>query len=270
MRAKITGDSSIVDAGSDTCCGKCEVVLASAPLLPMRGFRCLATRTILFLSLIATVASCGGGTTGTSSTDSVKFAGYAQTANGERAPGLSMSVQSATTNQTLVNSGTDDRGDFSMTLPSDEDAFVVDVTGVGTTTIARTQRGAGTMASTLAVTTSGSLVATDFFEAQIDTSSLCGSLTANGDTLIVSGDVGTGPCPVTVTIASQQLSLDSFRSNVEGVCDGTPQLITSARSSSAGTVTVDLGEAFAQECDDVRVIISSVNAVGLTSVFSVQ
>ncbi len=126
------------------------------------------------------------------------------------------------------------------------------------------------MASTLAVTTSGALVATDFFEAQIDTSSLCASLTANGDSLIVSGDIGTGPCPVTVTIASQQIPLTSFRADVEGVCDGTRQRITSASSSSAGTVTVDLGEAFAQECDGVQVIISSVSAVGLASVFSVE
>jgi hypothetical protein len=270
MRANVAPDSMRIETRSDARCGRFGVLLSSSQRLPVRPLRYLPGRTIFSLLLLVSVASCGGGTTGTSATDSVKFAGYAQTANGERASGLSMSVQSATTNQTLVNSGTDDSGDFSMTLPSDEDAFVVDVKGVGTTTISRKQRGAGTMASTLAVTNSGALVATDFFEAQIDASSLCASLTANGDELIVSGDVGTGPCPVTFTIASQQLSLNSFRADVEGVCDGTRQLVTSARSSSAGTVTVDLNEAFARGCGDVQVSISSVKAVGLTSIFSVE
>jgi hypothetical protein len=127
------------------------------------------------------MSACGGGTTGTSSTDSLKFSGYAETANGQRASDLSMSVQSAATDQTLVDSGTDRRGDFSMALPSDESGFLVIVDGVGEATIVRNQSGAGTMTSKLAATSNGALMVKDLFETQIDPISLCSGLTADGD-----------------------------------------------------------------------------------------
>ena len=121
------------------------------------------------LLVIVSLVSCGGGTTGTSSSDSVRFAGYAEGADGLRAANLSMSVASTATNENLADSGTNDAGDFSMELPAEVESFVVDVKGIGATTVSRQQRGVGTMTSTPAVSSTGALVAEDFFEVQVPT-----------------------------------------------------------------------------------------------------
>jgi hypothetical protein len=156
-----------------------------------------------------------------------------------------------------------------MTLPSDESGFIVNVEGVGKTEIMRNQSGAGTMTSKLAVTSSGALVAKDLFETQIDAASLCTSLTASGDRVVVSGAIS-GACPVTFSISSDQLPLSSFRGYVEGTCAGTRQIILTGISSADGELTLDVGGALTQGCTDLDVLISSVNARDLTATFFVE
>lgn len=224
----------------------------------------------LLVALVVMMSACGGGTTGTSSTDSLKFSGYAETANGQRASDLSMSVQSAATDQTLVDSGTDRRGDFSMALPSDESGFLVIVDGVGEATIVRNQSGAGTMTSKLAATSNGALMVKDLFETQIDPISLCSGLTADGDGVVVSGDVPSGSCPVTFRISSEQLPSNSFRGYVVGTCDGVRKTILTGLSSREGELTLDLAAAFTQGCVDIQMLISSTNASDLTATFFVE
>ena len=212
---------------------------------------------------------CGGGTTGTSSSDSVQFSGFAEGVDGVRAARLSMTVTSAATSENLVDSGTDDSGDFSMELPADEEAFVVDVEGVGSTQIARQQRGVGTMTSKLAVTSAGALVAEDVFEAQPIGSILCASLTLNGSAIVIAGNVGNAPCEVAFSVASRSLPLTSFRGEVTASCAGSTETVTSAGASAQGVITLDLNYAFSRGCSDIKVSITSPQAPGLRSEFPV-
>jgi hypothetical protein len=221
------------------------------------------------LLAIGTLVSCGGGTTGTSSSDSVRFAGYAEGADGLRAANLSMSVVSTATSKTLAESGTNDTGDFSMELPAGVESFVVDVTGVGTTTISRQQRGEGTMTSKLSVASTGALVAEDLFEVQVLTSLLCGSLTLSENTLVVSGGVGEAPCEVRLKVASRALPLTSFRGNVEATCDASRVVVSTANASAQGGMTLDLNAAFSLGCSDIKVAVGSLQAPDLQSIFPV-
>ena len=216
------------------------------------------------------LSSCGGGTTGTSSSDSLRFSGFAQDADGTRAARLSMSVVSTATNENLVDSGTNDSGDFSMELPAEEQAFLVDVDGVGTTTISRQQRGVGTLASKLSVTSGGTLVAEDVFEVQPIGSTLCESLSLSGSAIVVSGDVGSAPCKVAFGVASRSLPLNSFRGDLVASCAGSGETISSAEASPQGIITLDLNEAFARGCSDITVSITSSQAPGLRSEFPVS
>lgn len=215
------------------------------------------------------LASCGGGTTGTSPTDNLKFSGYAEQSDGSRAGGLSMTVRSGATNQDLKESGTDPQGDFEMRLPESESSLVVDVVGVGATTVRRLQQGAGTLAAKLSAG-QGGLGADLQFEVQVDTSDLCPILSAQGDELLVtSGDL-VSSCPVSFSIASPRLLLGKFRGEVAGECNGVQTAVTSAKATQAGKLTLDLSDALARGCKDVRIVISTSQAAGLVSEFFVK
>ena len=214
------------------------------------------------LFALATIAlglvSCGGGTTGTSSTDSVKFAGYAEQANGGRAPFLSMTVSSGTSGEDLKDSGTNAQGDL-----------VVDVVGLGSTTLRRQQEGPGTLSAKLSATDEG-LQSGLQFEAQLSEQNLCPNLAVSGDELIVIGDDGQVPCLATIAIASQELTLRDFEGSVVARCAGALNTGTPVRSSSDGKLTVDLSAALNGGCDEIRIVISHPQAPGLESIFYVK
>lgn len=222
---------------------------------------------------LATIAlgliSCGGGTTGTSSTDAVKFAGYAEQANGGRAPFLSMTVSSGTSGENLKDSGTNAQGDFAMVLPSTESSLVVDVAGVGSTTLQRQQKGPGTLSAKLSATGEG-LQSGLQFEAQLSEQNLCSNLSVSGDELIVIGDDSQAPCPATISIASPELPLRDFQGSVVARCAGALDTGIPATSSSDGKLTVDLSAVLNGGCDDIRIVISHPQAPGLESIFTVK
>jgi hypothetical protein len=215
------------------------------------------------------ITSCGGGTTGTSSTDSVKFAGYAEQSNGDRAPFLSMTVSSGTSGEDLRNSGTDSDGDFDMVLPASESSLVIDVVGVGSTTMRRLQQGPGTLSTKLAATGEG-LESELQFEAQVSEQNLCSNLSASGDELIVVGDDDQVPCPATITIASKELTLYDFNGAVVAKCAGAVTTLTTAQASADGTITLDLSAAISGGCSEIRLVLSHPQAPGLESVFYVK
>jgi hypothetical protein len=225
----------------------------------------------LFALTIITVAiaSCGGGTTGTSSTDSVKFAGYAEQPNGGRAPFLSMTVSSGISGEDLESSGTNADGDFAMALPSSESSLVVDVVGVGSTTMRRQQEGPGTLSAKLSDTGDG-LVSGLQFEAQVTEENLCPILSVSGDELVVIGDDAQIPCLATIAIASQELTLRNFEGSVVARCSGAITTLTTARSSADGKLTLDLSEAINRECDEIRIVLTNPQAPGLESIFYVK
>lgn len=227
-------------------------------------------RLVFTTALTCVFASCGGGTTGTSSTDSVKLAGYAVESSGARAGGLTMTVKSGATNQDLEDSGTNEEGDFSMELPASESSLVIDVDGIGSTTIQRQQQGAGSITTKLEATTQGTLSAANLFEVQIVSGSLCQGLTAEGTQIVVTGEIASGPCPVPLQIASVDVQLGSFVASALATCDGGSSVVSSARANAQGRVVVDLAEAFSRGCEDLNIVVSSAEAPGLRSEFSVQ
>jgi hypothetical protein len=225
---------------------------------------------LVALTIIACIStSCGGGTTGTSPTDSVKFAGFAEQANGSRAPFLSMTVSSATSGEPIKESGTDAQGDFAMILPAQESSLVVDVVGVGSTQVQRQQQGSGTLSAKLSATEQG-LESRIQFEAQLTEQGLCSDLSISGDELIISGDSANAPCPVTISVASQDLSLTGFEGDVVGTCVGTLSTLTSERAASDGTITLDMSAAIKSGCNELRIVISHPLADGLESTFTVR
>jgi hypothetical protein len=216
------------------------------------------------------VISCGGGTTGTSSTDTVKFLGIAEQADGRRAAFLKMTVRSGRTNESLEESGTDAKGDFVMTLPANESSLVVDVSGIGSTTVQRQRQGRGVLAAKLAVTRQGTLEAAQQYEVQIDEDSLCSRLASEGSELLVVGQESDTPCGVTLSVKSQQLTPRLFRGSVVAVCDGASVVLNSEVASDAGKISLDLQEAFDRDCRDIRLVVTSTEAAQLRATFPVR
>jgi hypothetical protein len=180
-----------------------------------------------------------------------------------------MTVRSGTSDSTLVESGTDAEGEFSMDLPSAEQALVIDVSGVGSTTLARSQSGDGAMAAKLNVTSQGALTATQISETQIEQSSLCQSLRVSGNTLVVVGAVGQDPCPVTVLVSSEELRLQSFSASLFATCGGTRSLVATSGIASDGRATLNLSQTLSDGCTEISIAVTSSEAPGLETVFSV-
>lgn len=233
------------------------------------GITTYTSKLRLSVLVALTLASCGGGTTGTSPTDNLKFSGYAEQSDGSRAGGLSMTVRSGATNQDLKESGTDPQGDFEMRLPESESSLVVDVVGVGATTVRRLQQGAGTLAAKLSAG-QGGLGADLQFEVQVDTSDLCPILSAQGDELLVTSSDLVSSCLVTFRVASPGLDLGQFSGKLLGECNGSDVTISIGQSDPSGHVHIDLGQAFARGCRTMSVIVETPNAPGLQAEFFVK
>lgn len=219
---------------------------------------------------VIALGGCGGGTTGTSPTDSLKFSGFAEQANGARAGSLTMTVRSASSDETLVHSGTDPQGEFEMSLPASESQFVVDVTGVGTASLNRNQVGDGAMSAKLAVSAQGTLTVSKTFEVQVLEGSLCASLAQSGTTLVIVGEVGQERCLVQILTASKELPLDRFEASLFASCDGTSTQVASSKASTSGLIELDLNTAFSRGCVGLSIVVTHPEAAGLGSTFSVE
>jgi hypothetical protein len=226
--------------------------------------------TVLCLCLAISCSGCGGGTTGTSSIGELKFSGVAEDADGTRAGELTMTVRSGGSDEALVDSGTNKNGEFAMDLPASEERIVVEVDGVGSTSIARQQRGDGTMSAKLAVTKEGTLTSRQFSESQVDRSTLCARLEVSGNIIRVVGPVGTEPCIVDIIVASEELSLESFTGTVRGVCSGTRTVVQESRAEGDGRLRLDLNRAFLEGCEGLEVVVRSSQTPELASIFVVQ
>lgn len=218
--------------------------------------------------LLLVGVGCGGGTTGTSPTDSLKFSGVAEQADGARAGSLTMSVRSASTDETLVDSGTDARGQFDMELPSEETSFTVDVSGVGSAVLNRNQIGAGAMSAKLKVTSQGALTISESFESQVR--SFCDSISVRGTELVVTGEVGKTSCPIEVITASSELYVKEFRARLVATCEGALTQVSSAEASPYGAIALDLNEAFSRGCTGLSVVVTHPQSPALESIFTVE
>jgi hypothetical protein len=221
---------------------------------------------------VVTIIGCGGGTTGTSPTNELKFSGLVQQSNGTPAPSLLMTVRSGLTNDNLLYSGTNEQGEFAMDLPADEESLVIDVQGVGSTTVTRAQRGAGIITAKLQVMPEGGLSTSQLSEAQIDEAVLCSSLAVSGNMLNIVGDVGQEPCLVVISIASQKLGVAEFEGVLSAVCDNTRVDLEAARASQQGQgqIALDLNRAFSRGCEEVKLSVLHSKVPELVASFIVE
>lgn len=219
---------------------------------------------------VATIIGCGGGTTGTSPTNELKFSGLVQQSNGTPAPSLLMTVRSGLTDDNLLDSGTNEQGEFAMDLPAAEESLVIDVQGVGSTTVTRAQRGAGTITAKLRVMPEGGLSTSQLSEAQIDEAALCSSLAVSGNMLAIVGDVGQEPCPVVISVDSQELGVAEFTGILSAVCDNARVDLEAAKASQQGEMTLDLNRAFSRGCEDVELSVLHSKVPELVASFIVE
>jgi hypothetical protein len=223
---------------------------------------------VSFLVVLSAVG-CGGGTTGTSPTDSLKFSGYAEQSDGTRAESLTMTVRAGSTDEPLVNSGTDTQGNFQMDLPGTEEAFVVDVDGIGSASVTRDQSGDGAMTAKLSVTSKGSLEVSSFFESQVMEATLCEGLSIRGTTLVISGKIEQGACPLTIAVASEQLAVTRFEGQLLATCNGSFTTVAQSMASPDGRIDLDLNAALSRDCNDLSIVVSTPQAPDLKNVFQV-
>lgn len=214
---------------------------------------------------------CGGGTTGTSPSESLRFTGFAERADGTRAAALSMTVASAGDQEVLVASGTDSEGEFSMNLPESESDMIVDVAGVGASSITRSQSGDGAMAAKLAVTAQGELNVQQFYEAQIDQARSRCVESIEGTRVTLEAQQGdTDPCLIVVAVASGQLALSAFEGRVVGSCEDRFGPVSVAQYTAGKGIELDLTQDLIKSCSDLSIEVSSKQAPGLVSVFQVN
>jgi hypothetical protein len=172
--------------------------------------------------------------------------------------------------EVVVDSGTDARGEFAMDLPQSQNGFIVDVAGVGSATLERNQYEDGTIAAKLSATQQGTLQISQMFEAQISNAESCGSVWATGASIAIVGEVGQAPCLVKILTASEDLSVNRFEARLVATCAGVSRVVGSSNSSSNGVLDIDLNEAFSKGCVEISIVVTNPEAPGLQSVFTID
>lgn len=210
----------------------------------------------LLFGLLAQVAGCGGGTTGTSSTNELKLAGYAQSASGERLSALPMTVRSANDQSELIVSKTDNTGSFTMELPGSESSVLVEIEGKRSSPIARRFKGSSIVSTVLTLSSTGDILSEGSFEAQVDGDSLCQALEIEGNQLYVKGQPS-GPCEVRAQIASSAYPLSTFSATFEGTCNGESLVLSTTPVDGSGRVSIDVSDGINRGCKSLRIAFAS-------------
>lgn len=221
------------------------------------------------VALLLISAGCGGGTTGTSSGETFKFVGV--TENAQRAPlaDIEMSVLSGVTDQVLVESLTDQNGDFAMDLPSDERTVLVDVQGSKSTPLKRQLIGESVVSTKLRQDEVGALTFIETFEAQVDVASLCSALEVEGDRIYRRSeqDGPTGEsCLIRFLVRSKDLPLATVRATVRTEC---PVSVEPARVAADETISLNVASLLNAGCDRSEIIVSASGSSLPSAVFSV-
>ena len=221
----------------------------------MKSRKIRASLVSLMISLTIGIVGCGGGTTGTSSTEELRVKGYAEAASGERLGDVPMVVRSGSGDQELLVSQTDQKGDFDMSLPGEEDSIVIEVGGQDSPEVRRNFSGSSVLSTVLAVDTAGAPSTSGIFEVQIDAASLCDSLTAKGNTLYIIQEPVGQSCPISLSTHSDQQSLNPLRGEIIARCDGEPQTFASALTNQAGELRLDVPWSQVTGCDSIEVVV---------------
>lgn len=212
-------------------------------------------RCALIISLVI-MSGCGGGTTGTSSTGELRFAGYVKQSSGERVSFTPMVVRSGTDDEELLTASTDEQGDFEMSLPPAEIAVAIEIGGKRTPPITRSLVGSSVLSTVVTQGPEGDLETSGSFEVRIATDSLCASLRSEDNDLLIQGDISP-PCLVNFDTISSEYPLSTFNATLEGTCGSETSVIVSSSANPGGEISIDVSEASLRGCVPSRISLSS-------------
>jgi len=209
---------------------------------------------------------CGGGTTGTSPTGGFQLVGITEDAKRAPIASTSMSVLSGTGDNLILESQTDQNGDFTMELPNEEAGIIVDVQGTRSTPLMRKLQGTSVVSTKLSQNASGALAFADTFEVQVDPSRLCRSLETENNQIVQTTEIVDTECPVTLVVRSSDANYASIEASVRSGC---ADRTVSSRASSAGDITINLAPVLTSRCDRIEIVVSRVDAPLREAVFPV-
>lgn len=225
------------------------------------------------VALVASVlggSGCGGGTTGTSPSETFKLVGITEGPQQSPLPDTSMSVLSGADDQLLIESQTDRNGDFAMELPSDEQSLIVDVQGVKSAPLERRLLGEGIVSTKLRQDGGGALSFAETFEVQIDKDALCPALIAQGDQISQHTEWNSAidqSCPVRFLVRSRDLPISTVQVSLQSECDVS---IQSRSAEPDGTLAIDVAELLNSGCERAEIIVSARGSSLLSAVFSLS
>ena len=222
---------------------------------------------ILLFCLVIT--GCGGGTTGTSSTEEFKFVGTAKSASGQPLSSTAMTVRSGADDAELVRSATDPLGLFEMELPASESSVVVAVGDTRSAPLARSFNGASVLSTEMVSNSVGELAFQGTFEVQVDSTTLCPALTAYGNQLYQQAPLPAGECVVAFTISSTELSAKNFTAAITGDCQASDVAKPLTDSQSDSQLLVDLAPYLQADCSSFEVLVSHRDARARSASFPV-
>jgi hypothetical protein len=214
----------------------------------------LASGVVLLLS--ALITGCGGGTTGTSSTDEFKFAGVAKSASGQPLSSTAMTVRSAGDDAELLQSATDSSGQFAMDLPASESSVVVAVGEARSAPLVRSFNGASVLSTEMVSTSAGDLEFQGTFEVQIDSANLCSALTAFGNQLYQQAPLSAGECVAAFSISSGESSAKNFSAAISGDCQASNVGNPLTDPQKGAQILIDLAPYLQAGCSRFEVVIS--------------
>lgn len=214
-------------------------------------------RYLALLTFSLVVLGCGGGTTGTSPSDTFKLVGGTENAQQNALPRTEMSVVSGTSDQILVESETDTNGAFAMELPAGEDSLIVDIQGVRSSPLERELLGPSIVSTILRQDQTGSLSFPQTFEAQIDTSNLCEALTSDGNTLYILSDRQgefAESCTVRLRVRSKGSTDLILKATLQSSCTDARQPVL---ANPDDTISIDLSPIINSGCEEAEIVVSS-------------
>jgi hypothetical protein len=208
------------------------------------------------LALMLLVNGCGGGTTGTSSTGELKFAGYIQDSTGERIVFTPMLVRSGVSETPLLTAATNSEGSFDMSLPGSEAALMVEIEGKRSAPLNRSYAGSSQISTVITKDLTGDLTFSGSFEGRIDPDSLCSSFGIEDNGLFQQAQISS-QCLIRIFVASSDYPLTSFIGALDARCGSEVVTVATSAAGLQGVVELDLATALAEGCSPRRLLLLS-------------
>ncbi len=255
---------------------------------------------ILSAVIFCFVVSCGGGTTGTSSTGELKMQGRAEKISGQPLSQAELVVFSTTSDKPLIASNTDLQGRFNLLLPGSEVGVTLELEGERLDPFIRKYKDSSVLTTVIVKQSkpnansdknskprlpsrrvfgengSPKLPSRRFFNVQytfelhINTDTLCTALSTRDNQIFIDKPIELSECKIEIEAFSDELENESFYAQLIGICDENTMPISLSRATSAGVMTIDISEAYNRQCKSLRISAYSVRASDTRVVFPIN